>query len=300
MLVYYVNELIPQGEGPVILRDKNLLTTGLGDAFFVVGDVVTIPGTGITLTVLAGTGGAPFNIQVDYTAPVTDYNVFITRGDTINGKFYSWLQPGHLGRLTEERLQPRRRTAAARSAGEPGRRTGQPHLRPRPQRRARHGVRLRRAVPDLRAVSHGRRRGRLRQVRRHQARRQPGRGRETRRVRRVDAGRLAATPHACVKVDLINLVGTDTNEHDNWAQENLEIVTSVTSSPFHPVTYRYNLTNPYERAALFYFRADGVPDGWDVDLIPRKICLSPGERMLGEVTITPPEEAEVCTSERIR
>jgi hypothetical protein len=39
----------------VILRDKNLLTLGLNDAFFGVGDVVDIPGTGITLTVLAGT-----------------------------------------------------------------------------------------------------------------------------------------------------------------------------------------------------------------------------------------------------
>jgi hypothetical protein len=46
----------------------------------------------------------------------------------------------------------------------------------------------------------------------------------------------ADQPHACVKVDLINLVGTDTNEFDNWAQENLHIVASVTSSPYHPVT----------------------------------------------------------------
>ncbi len=43
VLVYYVNELVPQGEGPVILRDKNLLTPGLGDAFFSVGDVIDDP-----------------------------------------------------------------------------------------------------------------------------------------------------------------------------------------------------------------------------------------------------------------
>jgi hypothetical protein len=103
-----------------------------------------------------------------------------------------------------------------------------------------------------------------------------------------------------VKVDLINLVGTDTNEHDNWAQENLEIVTSITSSPFHPVTYSYNLTNPYEDAALFYFRAEGAPAGWQVDLLPRKIRLNAGERMAGQATITPPKDAEVCTSERIQ
>ena len=69
-----------------------------------------------------------------------------------------------------------------------------------------------------------------------------------------------ADPHTCVKVDLINLVGTDTNEYDNWAQENLEVVTSVSGSPFHPVSYSYNLTNPYDQSALFYFRAQGAPD----------------------------------------
>ena len=89
MLIYYVNELIPQGEGPVILRDKNLGTPALADAFFSVGDIINIPGTGITITVQAGTGGAAYNIHVAYTPPVTDYNVFITRGDTIGGEFFS-------------------------------------------------------------------------------------------------------------------------------------------------------------------------------------------------------------------
>jgi hypothetical protein len=103
-----------------------------------------------------------------------------------------------------------------------------------------------------------------------------------------------------VKVDLINLVGTDTNEFDNWAQENLRIVASVTSSPFHPVTYSYNLTNPYDHAALFYFRAEGAPKGWTVELNPRKIRLNPGERMVGTATVTPPEDAKLCTSQRIQ
>jgi len=110
----------------------------------------------------------------------------------------------------------------------------------------------------------------------------------------------AEEPHACVKVDLINLVGTDTNVNDNWAQENLDIVASVTGSPFHPVTYNYNLTNPYQYPALFYFRAEGAPAGWKVVLNPRKIRLNPGERMVGQATITPPEKAEVCTSEWIQ
>ena len=128
MLIYYVNELIPQGEGPVILRDKNLLTQGLNDAFFGVGDVVTIPGTGITLTVQAGTGGADFNIQVAYTAPVTDYNVFITRGDTINGEFYPCFSPDIWVDSPKNGFNLERRTAAARPAGQAGGGDGEPHL----------------------------------------------------------------------------------------------------------------------------------------------------------------------------
>ena len=69
-------------------------------------------------------------------------------------------------------------------------------------------------------------------------------------------------------VDLINLVGTDTNEHDNWAQENLDVVTSVTASPFHPVAHRYNLTNPYELEQLFYFRPRASPTYFRITSTP--------------------------------
>lgn len=298
VLIYYVNELIPQGEGPVILRDKNLLTQGLGDAFYSVGDVVSIPGTGITLTIQVGTGGADFNIQVDYTAPVTDYNVFITRGDTINGQFYSYFSPDiwvdspkngfnlsggpppHDQREKPVAGQVNRIYARVHNAG--------------PATAFDFDVRFRISEPyhtvggeadfdKFVGIKH---------------------------IDSLGVGQTnvfvewtpvtAAEPHACVKVDLINLVGTDTNTNDNWAQENLEIVASITSSPFHPVTYSYNLTNPYQYPALFYFRAEGAPLGWKVILNPRKIRLNPGERIVGQATITPPEKAEVCTSQWIQ
>jgi hypothetical protein len=299
VLIYYVNELIPQGEGPVILRDKNLLTNELGDAFFTVGDVVTIPGTGITLTVQAGTGGADFNIQVAYTAPVTDYNVFITRGDTVGGEFYTYLSPDiwvdsprngfnlgggpppHDQRDNPVAGQINRIYARVHNAG--------------PATAFDFDVRFRISEPyhtvggdadfdKFVGIKH---------------------------ISSLAAGPptdvfvewtpvTAAQPHACVKVDLINLVGTDTNANDNWAQENLDIQASVTGSPYHPVTTSYNLTNPYDYPALFYFRAEGAPHGWKTVLSPRKIRLNPGERMVGEVTITPHEKAELCTSERIQ
>ena len=296
VLIYYVNELVPQGEGPVILRDENLVTSTLDDASYEVGDVVVIPGTGITISVLAGTGGAPFDIQVDYTAPITDYNVSIVRGDTINGRFYDWFSPDiwvdspkngwnqGAGPLPhDQREQPvagmvNRLYARFRNAG--------------PATAFDFDVRFRISEPyhtvggeadfdkfvgmkHITSLGVGD------------------------RIEFIDWTPAAGGTHACLKVDLINLVGTDTNANDNWAQENLETVTSVTASPFHPVTYSYNLTNPYEIASLFYFRAEGVPDGWDVDLLPRKIRLAPGERITGQATITPPKDAELCTSEWI-
>lgn len=298
VLIYYVNELIPQGEGPVILRDKNLLTNGLGDAFFTVGDAINIPGTGITLTILAGTGGADFNIQVNYTAPVTDYNVFITRGDTINGQFFSYFSPDiwvdspkngfnlgggpppHDQREKPVAGQINRIYARVHNAG--------------PATAFDFDVRFRISEPYHTVGG--------------EADFDKFVG-----IKHIDSLGVGQTdvfvewtpvtvdePHACVKVDLINLVGTDTNVNDNWAQENLEIVASVAGSPFHPVTYNYNLTNPYQYPALFYFRAEGIPPGWKVNLNPRKIHLNPGERMTGQAIVIPPEEAEVCTSELIQ
>ena len=226
---------------------RTSLTQTLDDAFFESATWSTIPGTGITITVLAGTGGAPFDIQVDYTAPVTDYNVSITRGDTINGQFYDWFSPdiwvdspkngwnqGAGPPPHDQREQPvagmvNRLYARFQNAG--------------PATAFDFDVRFRISEPyhtvggeadfdkfvGMKHVD------------------QP-RSRRADRVHRLDA-RHRRQPHACVKVDLINLVGTDTNANDNWAQENLETVTSVTASPFHPVTYSYNLTNPYRSRA---------------------------------------------------
>jgi hypothetical protein len=294
VLVYHVNELVPQGEGPVILRDKNLLTQQLSDAAFAVGDTVTLPGTGITLTVLAGTGGAAFNIQVAYTPPVTDYNVFVTRGDTIGGQFFAYLSPdiwvdspkngfdlGGGPPPHEQRDKPvagmvNRLYTRVHNAG-PGTafdfdvrfKVSEPY----------HTVGGEADFDTFVGIVH---------------------------IDHLPPGQrdifaewtpvTATQPHACLRVDLINLLGTDTNNQDNWAQENLEIVASVSGSPFHPVTHTYSLRNPYDDAALFYFRADRVEPGWTAVLTPKKIRLNPGETMTGQVTITPPKNGEQCTS----
>jgi hypothetical protein len=298
VLIYYVNELIPQGEGPVILRDKNLVTQGLNDAFFSVGDVVTIPGTGITLAVQSGTGGAAFNILVNYTAPVIDYNVFITRGDSVNGEFIPYFSPDiwvdsprngfNLGGGPPPHNQRENPVAGMVN-----------HIFARvhnagPATAFDFDVRFRISEP-YHTVGGEADFDRFVGIK-HIASLAPGQTDVFVEWTPV----TDITPHSCVKVDLINLVGTDTNENDNWAQENLDIVASITSSPFHPVSHSFNLTNPYDHAALFYFRAEGVPAGWQVELVPNKIRLNPHERMFGQATITPPEDAKVCTSEWIQ
>jgi hypothetical protein len=295
VLVYYVNESVPQGEGPVILRDRNLMTMALADAVYQVGDVVDIPGTGITLTVQAGTGGAPFAINVAYTPPVTDYNVSITRGDTINGSFYGYFSPDiwvdspksgfNLGGGPpphDQRENPvagleNRIYARVSNAG--------------PATAFDFDVRFRISEP-YHTVGGEADFDKFVGIR-HIATLPPG----STDVFVPWTPVSGSDPHACVLVDLINLVGTDTNPNDNSAQENLHVVTSVTASPFHPVTSAFRLTNPFDRSTLFYFRIDGAPDGWTVETVPRKIRLDPGQEMAGTVTMTPPPDAEVCTTE---
>lgn len=302
VLIYFVNELIPQGQGPVILLDKNPGTPTLADAAFTVGDSRFIPGTGITVGVQAGTGGAAFNIILSYTPPVTDYNAFITKGDTIDGRFIPWFSPDiwvdspkngfNLGagppppdEIEHPVVGMVNRIYARISNSGPGTafdfdvrfRISEPY----------HTVGGEADFDQFVGIKH---------ISSLAANGSPG----SPTIVFVEwTPANDGDPHSCVLVDLINLVGTDTNQHDNLAQENLEEVTSVTASPFHPVTHRYDLSNPYDEPALFYFRAAGVPPDWNVVLNPKKILLNPGERIEGSATITPPETAKVCTTEYI-
>lgn len=306
VLIYYVNELIPQGEGPVILRDKNPGTPTLTDAAFAVGDSFTIPGTGITIDVLAPTGGANCNVRVTYAPPATDYNVFITKGDTIDGTFYGYFSPDiwidspkngwNLGggpppsnQIENPVVNMVNRLYARIHNSGPGIaydfdvrfRVSEPYQTVGGEADFNRFV----GIKHVASLD-----------------RTEGAGAPTAPLiiyvewTPDDDG----DPHSCVWVDLINLVGNDTNQYDNGAQENLNEVASLTASPYHPVTYSYTLKNPFAEQALFYFRAEDVPQGWTAVLNPEKILLDPDERVEGAATITPPPEAEVCTSHRIQ
>jgi M6 family metalloprotease-like protein len=302
VLIYFVNERIPQGQGPVILLDKNPGTPTLGDAAFTVGDSRMIPGTGITITVEAGTGGAAFNIRVAYTPLNNDYNAFITAGDTIDGEFIPYFSsdiwvdsprngfnlgsgPPPSDQIENPVVGMVNRIYARIHNNGPGTafdfdvrfRISEPY----------HTVGGEADFDHFVGIQHITSLG------------QDGTSGSPTIVFVEWTPTDDGDPHSCVLVDLINLVGTDTNQFDNIAQENMNEVASITASPFHPVTYRYDLTNPYTEPALFYFRAAGAPNDWSVVLNPKKILLNPGERVEGSATITPPPNGQVCTAEQI-
>src|SRR5690606_9545188 len=80
VLMYYANRLIPTGQGPVILRD-HVSGGDLDDAAIPVGGTEAPGGTGISVTVAAGTAGADFDLTVAYSPPATDYDVHMQPGD---------------------------------------------------------------------------------------------------------------------------------------------------------------------------------------------------------------------------
>jgi M6 family metalloprotease-like protein len=304
VLVYLVNETIPQGQGPVILRDPNAGTDAL-EAFAVPSTPHTIPGTGITIEVLAPTGGALANIRVTYAAPATDFNLRITRGDTRNGVFRAWYSPdiwldSPANGENFATSPPPEDQIERPIPGEPNR------IRVRifndgPAIAENFDVRVRISEPyhtigdqaDFDTIV-----GLIHVdglVPTGQA---------------VPPGMLASgsvltfvwTPadtgnaHSCVWVEFLNVSGTDVNANDNAAQENLERITSETGSPYHPTEFHFQMENPYAEAALFYFRVDGAPDDWTIVLDPKKVRLLPGQQIEGKLTVTPPENEKLCSS----
>jgi M6 family metalloprotease-like protein len=294
VLIYLVNELVPQGEGPVILRDRDGGTPML--EAFTGGDAVTIPGTGITVTVLSGSGAGPYNIRVRYEPPVTDYNLRITRGDTIGGNFYSWFSPDiwldspidgadNLAAGPPPNDSPERpvigvpnkiRVRIFNDAGVPAVnfdvrvRISQPYHTVGDQASFDTPVGIQHVdtlLPNTSTIL-------------------------TFLWTPADTGEA----HSCVWAEFLNLTGNDRNPNDNAAQENLERVTSVTGSPFHPTDFHFSIRNPYPDRALFYFRVNGAPANWSVVKSPEKALVNPGERIEGKITVTPPPDEKLCSS----
>ncbi len=298
VLIYYVNENIAQGEGPLWLLDNNSGTDTLSDAAFQVGDSRNIPGPGIDITVLAGTGGADYNIEVSYDPPDTANDPRITKGDTVGGNFKAWLSPdiwvdnqkngfdedgggAPNPNNTDQAVEGELNRLYFRITNEgPG--TAYDfdiHARiSEPYHTIGDAADFNRFLGQRHIVSLG------------------------------DDGVYVGfvewipdedgNPHSCAHIDILNTFG-DSSLTNNDAQENLREVTSTTASPYTPVEYQFTFKNPYDTARLFYFRVEDIPADWNRSMSQRKALLAAGQRIELSLNIQPPDDEPVCTSQPI-
>lgn len=298
VLLYYVNEDVPQGEGPIWLLDAEPGTDSLADAAFQVGDSRVIPGTGIQINVLAGTGGADFNIQVSYAPPATDNDLNIVKGQTIDGHFKSWMSPdiwvdnARNGFDEDGGGAPNPGNTDQPIEGEINRLYFRLH-NPGPADAFDVNVNVRMSEPYHTIGDKADFDRFLGQV--HLAS-VPD---LTDPIRFVEwTPDTDGEPHSCAWVETLS-VFNDVNTFNNAAQENLREVASTTSSPYTEVNYPVTFSNPYDEPALFYFRAEGIPEDWTRSFSPRKALLAPGERVTVSLTVKPPDYAPVCTDHLI-
>lgn len=287
LLVYYVNTRIPQGQGPVIVRDHGTSTPGLHDATLHVGQSETPAGTGITVTyagTASGAAGTSHLVDIDYAPPPTGYDVSIDTGNP------GWTSPdiwvdnqsdGYdevAGRVPSDRgdvavgNEENRIYARVHNAGpadafdvEVAFFISEPY----------HTVGGEADFTFLKSVVI--------------PRLAPG---DT--TVHVPWMPTVNDPHTCVKVVLRRLLD-DTNGANNAAQQNLEVKWSTSSSPHQPVDFNFQVTNPDPVPRLVYFRADQVPAGWDKQFTPAKVLLQPNQRFTGSLRLAPPPDAKNCT-----
>ncbi|MCB1356226.1 MAG: hypothetical protein KDK53_06915 [Maritimibacter sp.] len=294
-IVYYANNLIPQGEAPVIVTDVADGTATIADAPLLPGAVVAPPGTGIEVRLAASQpGGDAVAVEVDYAPPVSHFNVYLQQGNPAwtsesiwidnqrdGGGYDSYdgtLQLSGTGPLTEPAIADEENRVYARvfNSG--------------PATAYDVEVRFHMSEPwhtvggedafDFRAT-------------RFIAEIPPGEHRDVFFTWIPDG---TEDPHNCVRVSLRRLTN-DTWAHDNDAQQNVNVVESTSASPYKEVTHEFSFLHRDKAPKLVYFRTDGVPEEWEASIEPRKALLEGGQAFVGTFRFKPDDEAKLCSNE---
>jgi M6 family metalloprotease-like protein len=105
--------------------------------------------------------------------------------------------------------------------------------------------------------------------------------------------------HTCVKVK-IQPVFNDTNPNNQVSQENLDSYAPTANSPYPPVNDDIKVVNPYSHPIFVYLRADDVPAGWTANIVPSKAYLPVGGSVNARMTIQAPLSYPVCSTEYIK
>ena len=289
VLLYYVNENIAQGEGPVRIVDAGLTTPAtLDDAIFGTGTIPTPGGTGLDMEVLAPTAAEAYRISINYTPPATTNDVNIRVGTPFYTSPDIWVDSQIDGFDVESGRSPADRGNDP-IAGEDNRIYFQVS-NPGPGDAFDVTVAVRISEPYHTVGGDA-------DFNRFVAQKF---------YTKIDAGTTVTDyvvwrppgedeMHACIQVD-IQEVFNDVNDYNNTAQQNTSVQESTTASPYETVVFDYSLTNPYDNQQLVYFRLEGLPEGWAHSMPQPKRLLAANERFEGQLTVTPPDDAEVCTS----
>jgi hypothetical protein len=291
VIAYYANKVIPQGHVPVIIKDRNAATPELNDASLGEGQSMTLGGTGIEVVVQTEKpGNEGYGVIINYTPPSTDFNVRITLGDPFytspdiwidnqldGGGYAAFDAVNFKGTPVYEQPvggQENRIYARVHNTG-PG---------------VAHDIEVEFKLSAPYHTVGGE--GQFDIYKVVLIDNIPSGGyKDVFVIWQPDA---EDDPHNCVRVELKRLV-SDTDPNDNWAQQNFTVRNSTTASPYTEITFPFQIRNTESTPQLFYFQTEGIPTGWTHSLSPKKKLLMPGELVVGELKMKPPQTYPACT-----
>jgi M6 family metalloprotease-like protein len=105
--------------------------------------------------------------------------------------------------------------------------------------------------------------------------------------------------HSCVKVKILP-VFNDTNNYNQASQENIDEYDISAHSPYPPVVNPFKVVNPFDHPIFVYLRADNVPVGWTAEIVPKKAYIPVGGSIDAQTTIQAPLDYPVCSTEFIK
>ena len=105
--------------------------------------------------------------------------------------------------------------------------------------------------------------------------------------------------HTCVKVKIAT-VFNDINPANQASQENIDSYDLTSHSPYPPVQDDFKVANPYDHPIFAYLRADDVPTGWTATIVPSKAYLPVGGSVDARMTIQAPLTYPICSTEFIK
>jgi M6 family metalloprotease-like protein len=325
VLIYYLNEDISQGFGPLRLVDATPGTANdLTDAAFqpIAGRniVNNIDGTGLTVEVLPATGAEDYRVHITYDPPETQVDVWINPHDANWKSADIWIDnPGcnsgtcgfDLDAMPARTETDRGDKPIAQEVSDPG----APIVNRAYARVYNHGPGVAHNVRVDFYFSdpyHGIDGGTF----------DPDTGGNVAFNKHVfkvladvpptDTGipvfvewtpeRVAVGQtevHSCVKVKIAQ-VFNDTNNFNQASQENIDEYDISAHSPYPPVVNPFKVVNPFDHPIFVYLRADNVPVGWTADIVPQKAYIPVGGSIDAQVTIQAPLDYPVCSTEFIK